>query len=148
MESNTPNSGKSPSLNTLPTPNNLSLSPSDVRVVTHQTQDSKRLLDNPDSTPDHQHLLDAICPAHNVDNAPCVDTPQAPLAPTPVITSPVRAIVQQNVAAELFVSYPKRKRLKENGRNTGAVKAIKKHAFADPYCGSFESNTSTPMHLI
>ena len=82
MESNTPNSGKSPSLNTLPTPNNLSLSPSDIRVVT-QTQDSKRLFDNPDSTPDHQHLHDALCPAHNVDNTPRVDTPQAPLAPTP-----------------------------------------------------------------
>ena len=94
MEYNTPNSGKSSASNTIPTPNNpCSLSPSDIRVVT-QTQDSERLLNNPDSTPDHQHLLDALCPAHNVDNTPRVNTPQAPLAPTPVITSPDRAIVQ------------------------------------------------------
>uniref|UniRef100_A0A7S3V9Y9 Uncharacterized protein n=1 Tax=Chaetoceros debilis TaxID=122233 RepID=A0A7S3V9Y9_9STRA len=131
MESNTPNSGKSPPLNTLPTPNNPSLSPSDIRVVT-QTQDSKWLFDNLNSTSDHQHLLDALCPAHNVDNTPRVDTPQAPLTPTPVITSPDRAIVQQNVAAELFVLNPKRKRHKESARNSGVVKAIKKRAFADP----------------
>ena len=93
MESNTPNLGKSSASNTIPTPNNPSLSPSDIRVVT-QTQDSERLFDNPDSTPDHQHLLDALCPAHNVDYTPCVNIPQAPRAPTPVITSPDRAIVQ------------------------------------------------------
>ena len=101
-------------------------------ISSTQTQDSERLFDTPDSTPDHQHLLDALCPANNVDNTPRVDTPQAPLAPTPVITSPDRAIVQQNVAAELFVSNPKRKRHKESARNSGVVKAIKKHAFADP----------------
>ena len=131
MESNTPNSGKSSASSTIPTPNNPSLSPSDNRVVT-QTQDSKWLFDNLNSTSDHQHLLDALCPAHNVDNTPRVDTPQAPLAPTPVITSPDRAIVQQNVAAELFVTNPKRKCLKEIARNSGLLKAIKKRAFADP----------------
>ena len=60
MESNTPNSGKSPPLNTLPTPNNPSLTPSDIRVVT-QTQDSERLLGNHESTPDHQQLLNPLC---------------------------------------------------------------------------------------
>ena len=134
MESNTPNSGKSPPLNTLPTPNNLSLTPSDVRVVT-QTQDSERLLDNPDSSSDHQHLLDAICPAHNVDNTPCVNTPQAELAITPIISSPVRAAVQSNVAAELFKANPKAKRLKEHARNSGALKAQKKRSYIDPSKG-------------
>ena len=134
MESNTPDSGESPPLNTLPTPNNPSLSPSDIRVVT-QTQDFEQLLDNHESTPDHQHLLDAICPAHNVDNTPCVNTPQAELAITPIISSPVRAAVQSNVAAELFKANPKAKRLKEHARNSGCVKAIKKRAYCDPSKG-------------
>ena len=62
MESNTPNSGKSPSLNTLPTPNNPSHTPSDVRSVT-QTQDSERSFVTLDSAPDHQHMLNAPCAA-------------------------------------------------------------------------------------
>ena len=131
MDSNTSHSGKSLHSNTTPTPNIFFLSPSDIRVVT-QTQDSERLFDTPNSAPYHQHLLDALCPAHNVDNTPRIDTPQAPLTPTPLLTSPDRAIVQQNVATELFVSNPKRKRIKECARNTGAVKAIKKRAFGDP----------------
>ena len=81
MQSNTHNSGKSSSSNALPTHNNPSISPSDVRVVS-QSQSSQPLLDNADSPPDHQHLLDALCPAHNVDNTPHVDTPHAPLVPT------------------------------------------------------------------
>ena len=102
MESNTPNSGKSPSLNTLPTPNNLSLSPSDIRVVT-QTQDSERLLDNPDSSSDHQNILNSLCATEQTDNPPQWQCPQAPLAIIPVIPSPNRSIMQQNVADELFL---------------------------------------------
>ena len=131
MDPNTPIPGTSPHSNTLPTPNTSSQTPSDIRVVT-QSQDSARFFQNSDSTPDHQHLLDALCPAHNVDNTPHINTPKAPLAPTPVITSPDRTIFQRNVAAQLFASNPKKKRIKECARNSGAVKAIKKCAFADP----------------
>ena len=102
MESNTPNSGKSPPLNTLPTPNNLSLTPSDVRVVT-QTQDSERLLDNPDSSSDHQNILNPLCATEQTDNPPQWQYPQAPLAIIPVIPSPNRSIMQQNVVDELFM---------------------------------------------
>ncbi len=131
MDSNTPNSGQSPHSNTELIPNISSLTPSDTRVVS-QSQDSARLFQNQDSTPDHQHLLDALCPAHNVDNTPRIGTPKAPLAPTPVISSPDRTILQHNVAAQLFTSNPKMKRKQEGGRKSGAMKAMKKRAFADP----------------
>ena len=59
MQSNTPNSGKSSSSNALPTHTNPSITPSDVREVS-QLQSSQPLLDNADSIPDHQHLLDSL----------------------------------------------------------------------------------------
>ena len=101
MESNTPKTSKSSYSNILPSPNNPSQTPTDVRCVT-QTQDSEWLFETPDSGPDHQHILNALCAAEQADNTPQWESSQVPLAPTPVIPSPDQAVIQQNVTAELF----------------------------------------------
>ena len=132
MPSNTPKTTTKSSSNTNPTPNSPSLSPYDVRCVT-QTQDSERLFNSPDLAPDHHHILTAICDAEHADNTPNWQSPQAPLVPTPVIASPVRALVQQDVAAKLFGSNSKAKRKSSSARNSGAVnKASKKRDKANP----------------
>ena len=112
MASNTPETTTKSSSNINPTPNNPSHTPSDVRSVT-QTQDSERSFVTLDSAPDHQHMLNAPCAAEQVHN-----TPKTPIAPTPVIPSPDRVIVQHNVVAELFMLNSKAKRLSETARNT------------------------------
>ena len=96
-----------------------------------QTQDSERLFDSLDSAPDHQHILTAICDAQHADNTNW-RSPQAPLVPTPVIASPVRALVQQDVAAELFGTESKLKRKRSSARNSGATKTSKKRPYANP----------------
>ena len=122
MDPNATQSTTKQSLKTTPKAPRPSTSPSDARVVS-QSQDSERLFDTPDSAPDHQHILDALCPADNVDNTPRVDTPQAPLAPTPIIASPDRASAQEVVvAARLFTSDPGAKKQKALGRNYGVAK--------------------------
>ena len=120
MESNTPNSGISISLNTLPTPTNPSLTPSDVLRCVMQTQDTEWLSNTPQDGPDHQHILNSLCAAEHADNTPRCEFPQVQLAITPVIPSLDRASIQTNVAAELFKLNPKGKRLQENARNSGA----------------------------
>ena len=102
MASNTPKTTTKSSSNTNPTPNNPSLSSSDIRVVS-QTQDSERLFDTPDSSSDHQNILNPLCVTEQTDNPPQWQSPQAPLAIIPVISSPNRSIMQQNVADELFM---------------------------------------------
>ena len=131
MEFNTPNSNQTPSPNTLSSPNNPSLTPSDVRCVT-QSQEIEPFSNTPDSGPDHQHILNSLCAAEHADNTPHCPSPQAKLSITPVIPSPDRSSIQTNVAAELFKPNPKNKRLKENARNSGAIKANKKRAYVDP----------------
>ena len=131
MASNTPQTTTKPSSNTNPTPTSPSLSPYDVRCVT-QTQDSERLFNSPNLAPDHHHILTAICDAEHADNTPDWRSPQAPLVPTPVIASPVRALVQQDVAAELFGTESKLKRKRSSARNSGATKTSKKRPYANP----------------
>eukprot|EP00554_Chaetoceros_debilis_P012359 CAMPEP_0194119630 /NCGR_PEP_ID=MMETSP0150-20130528/40307_1 /TAXON_ID=122233 /ORGANISM="Chaetoceros debilis, Strain MM31A-1" /LENGTH=105 /DNA_ID=CAMNT_0038811403 /DNA_START=158 /DNA_END=472 /DNA_ORIENTATION=+ len=58
--------------------------------------------------------------------------PSSPTGITPVIPSPNRAAIQNNVAAELFKVNSRGKRLKEISRNSGALKAQKKAAYSDP----------------
>ena len=93
MESNTPITSKSASLTPLPTPTNTTHTPSDVRCVT-QTQDSERLIDAPESDPDHQHILNSLCAAEQFENTPQWHSLHASLAITPVISSPDRAAIQ------------------------------------------------------
>ena len=131
MESNTTRKPKSSSLNTLLTPNNPSLTPSDVRCVT-QTQETDPFSNTPDSGPDHQHILNLLCAAEHADNTPQWQSPQAQLVITPVIPSPDRAAIQNKVAAELFKVNSRGKRLKATARNSGAMKAQKKSAYSDP----------------
>ena len=131
MDPNATQSTTKQSLKTTPKAPRPSTSPSDARVVS-QSQDSERLFDTPDSAPDHQHILDALCPADNVDNTPRVDTPRAPLVPTPIIASPDRASAQVVVAARLFTSDPAAKNLKSLGRKNGVSKKRKKRPYACP----------------
>ena len=49
-----------------------------------------------------------------------------------VIASPVRALVQQDVAAKLFGSNSKAKRKSSSARNSGTVKTSKKRPYANP----------------
>ena len=144
MGSNTPRKPKSSLLNTLPTPNNPSLAPSDVKCVT-QTQETDPFSNTP---PDHQQILNLLCAAEHADNTPQWQSPQAQLVITPVIPSPNRAAIQNNVAAELFKVNSRGKRLKEISRNSGALKAQKKahtQIHLRIFCGSFTRSMSTIM---
>ena len=134
MESNTPKTSKSASLTPLPTPTNTTHTPSDVRCVT-QTQESERLIDAPESAPDHHHILNSLCAAEQSENTPQWQSPQASLAITPIIPSPDRAAIHQTVATDLFKSNSKRKFMKDTARNSGALKAAKKRAYGDPSKG-------------
>ncbi len=131
MNPNASQSTPKPSLKTTPKAPRPSTSPSDARVVS-QSQNSEQLFETPDSAPDHQHILDALCPADNVDNTPRVDTPRAPLAPTPIISSPDRASAQQVVAARLFTSDPEVKKKKSIARICGVAKKRKTRPYASP----------------
>lgn len=131
MASNTPQTTTKSSSNTNPTPTSPSISPYDARCVT-QTQDLALSFNSPDLAPDHQHILTAICDAEHADNTPDWRSPQAPLVPTPVIASPVRALVQQDVAAELFGMDSKLKRKRSSARNSGATKSHKKRPYSNP----------------
>ena len=119
------------SQNTPSTPNNTADSPSDVRCVT-QTQDSQSLFETPDSAPGHQHILNSICDAEQVDNDARWDTPQGTIVPTPVIPSPNRAAIQKHVVVDLFKKIPKGKRVKDTARKSGTHKAMKKRAHINP----------------
>ena len=131
MASNTPRKPKSLALNTLLTPNNPSLTPSGVRCVT-QTQETDPFSNTPDYGADHQHILNSLCAAEHADNTPQWQSPRAQLAVTPVLSSPDRAAILSNVAAQLFKVNSRGKRLKATARNSGAMKAQKKSAYLDP----------------
>ncbi len=134
MESNTPKTARKSSLNTIPTHTNATHTPSDVRCVT-QSQVSVPSTTTPDSGPDHQHILNSLCAAEQTDNTPKWQSPQASLAITPVIPSPDRATIQDNVAADLFQATTEKKRMKDRGRKFGAVKATKKRPYCNPSKG-------------
>ena len=137
MESNTPKTSKSASLTPLLTPTNTTHTPSDVRCVT-QTQESKQLIDAPESAPNNHHILNSLCAAEQSENTPQWQSPHAcSLAITSIIPSPDRAAIHHTVATDLFKSNSKLKLSKDTARKSGAVKAAKKGAYGDPSKGLF-----------